>query len=244
MRTIKAADRYRKLAPERQTPADEVCCCPGEPPVVLQDHLSSVPLACLKCNGEVPPERLGFSAGLAEELAQWRDLHRAFMTLWLDSGEYESWAREQLEDANAPVHLRGSRVVEALNRYRRTYYWWFANQADDKPGPRTSCPRCGEGVVECSINTGACDTPPPRSGGAQQTACSGRRRAPPLMLSVLRSLLGGRWLDRHETDGEVAHTPPPESQRFLKVVGAQRAIIASGLHAAVLESGVQSRMGR
>lgn len=52
-------DPYRKLRPETATPEDELCKCADRPPIVLQGHLSSNPIACLRCNGEVPPERIG-----------------------------------------------------------------------------------------------------------------------------------------------------------------------------------------
>jgi hypothetical protein len=147
MSGLQETDPYWKLRPEGPTPPDEVCRCPGSPPIVLQDHLSSLPLACLRCNGEVPPERLGFPADLAEKVAFWRSFHRALYTLWLDSGEYEAWAREQLERKDAPVNVRGLGVVEQLNKYRRTYYWWFQGKNDLDFVSRPSCPRCGQDLL-------------------------------------------------------------------------------------------------
>jgi len=87
------ADPFWKLRPPPPTPPEELCSCARTSSVVLQSRLGSNPLACLRCNGEVAPERVGFTAALAEELAFWRDFHDAFYTLWLDSGEFEDWAR-------------------------------------------------------------------------------------------------------------------------------------------------------
>jgi hypothetical protein len=109
------SDPYWKLRPEWATPEDEICQCVDQPPIVLQEHLSSLPLACLKCNGEVPPERLGFDAKLAERIAFWRNLHRALYTLWLDSGDYEDWGRAQLEDPEGQVNRSGIEIVKELN---------------------------------------------------------------------------------------------------------------------------------
>src|SRR5207249_2147529 len=91
-------DPYWKLKPPPPAPHDEVCSCAGQPAIVLRSALSYNPIACADCNLEVPPERLGFSEKLAEEIAFWRTFHDAFFHLWLDSAEFEQWARGQLSD--------------------------------------------------------------------------------------------------------------------------------------------------
>lgn len=142
------SDPYWKLRPASATPADELCVCQDKPPLVVQDHLSPVPLACLRCNGEILPEKIGFSADLAEKLAFWRTFHRAFETLWLDSGEYESWARSELERPDSPVNVRGRQVAAELNKHRRTYFWWFQDTTADDFSPLSSCPLCSGALVE------------------------------------------------------------------------------------------------
>ena len=114
-------DPYWKLRHESETPSDEVCTCGEVTPIALQEHLSPVPLARLRCNGEVPPERIGFTAPLAERIASWRNVSRALTTLWLDSGAYEAWAREQLENPRGQVNVSGLELTGELNAYRRTY---------------------------------------------------------------------------------------------------------------------------
>jgi ribosomal protein S27AE len=136
------SDPYWKLRPMPPTPEDEICACTSSPPVVLQPHLSPNPLSCLVCNLEVPPERIGFSSALAEALAFWRTFHDCFYHLWLDSGEFESWARAQLETPESPVNTRGLRLVAELNRSRRAYYWWFQDSGVETFQPATHCPRC------------------------------------------------------------------------------------------------------
>jgi Zn-ribbon putative nucleic-acid-binding protein DUF2310 len=147
-------DPYYKLRPEPSTPEDEICQCADDPPIVLQDHLASVPLACLKCNSEVPPELVGFDADLAERIAFWRDLHRALFTLWIDSGDYEDWARTQLQDPQGQLNSRGIEIVNALNTHRRTYYWWFEDASARDFAPPSKCPRCYGDLLErfgCSV---------------------------------------------------------------------------------------------
>ena len=150
---MEKADPYWKLRVESGTPPDELCRCGEATPIALQEHLSPVPIACLRCNGEIPPERIGFTEQLAEEIAFWRNLHRALMTLWLDSGEYEAWARDQLENPFGQVNVSGLDIVRELNAYRRTYYWWFQDNLIDQFLPLSACPRCGERLAV------ACDKP-------------------------------------------------------------------------------------
>jgi hypothetical protein len=148
------SDPYWKLRPPAPTPEDEICHCVDKPPIALQDHLSSIPLACLRCNGEVPPERLGFDEDLAERIAFWRDLHRALYRLWLDSGEHENWARDRLLDPEGRVNRRGLEIVQALSAHRRTYYWWFEDVSYetcallDNPDRHWTCPRCSGELME------------------------------------------------------------------------------------------------
>ncbi len=147
MKKAETTSPYWRLQPELPTPEDEICKCQDGPPIVLQDHLSHDPLACLRCNGEVPPQRIGFPASISDELASWRNFHRAFYTLWLDSAEYEKWAATELENPNSPVNLRGLRLVKKLNTYHRTYYWWFQNAGGEGFVPISECPRCSKALV-------------------------------------------------------------------------------------------------
>jgi Zn-ribbon-containing, possibly nucleic-acid-binding protein (DUF2310) len=141
-------DPYECLRPESVTPDEDVCKCPDRPPITLQDHLSANPISCLRCNLEVPPERIRFPASLAEQIAFWRNLHRALDTLWLDSGEYEPWARAQFENPQGEVNVRGVEIVEELQSSRRSYYWWFEDASEDDFVPPSRCPRCSGDLVE------------------------------------------------------------------------------------------------
>jgi hypothetical protein len=136
-------DKYWKLKPAPPPVDEELCSCEDDGPIVLQPHLSSNPLACIRCNLEMPPERVGFPESLAEQLCFWQSFHDCFFHLWLDSAEFEFWAKAQLENPKSPVNRRGIEVVQALNEYRRTYYWWFEDVGDDDFMPHACCPVCG-----------------------------------------------------------------------------------------------------
>lgn len=112
---------------------------------MLRDSLDDNPLYCVTCNGEVAPERIGFAAELADDIASWRSVHRSLFCLWLDSGEYEEWAKQQLSDRRGQVNLRGLELASQLNTIVTTYFWWF-HDADD--GIANSCPVCSGALSE------------------------------------------------------------------------------------------------
>jgi len=70
-------DVYERLRPPE--PAEDVCSCPGEPPIKLmtiRDVRGFNPIHCLDCNLEVPPERLAIDRRLVEAIASW-DMEQA-----------------------------------------------------------------------------------------------------------------------------------------------------------------------
>ena len=136
------SDPYWRLRPPPPTPEDEVCCCADNTPLVLQPHLSSNPISCARCNLEVPPERIGFNATLAEALASWQSFHECFYLLWLDSGEFEQWAAAQLLDPSSTVNTRGLELAVQLSDFRRCYLWWFQDKERCDRMPTAECPRC------------------------------------------------------------------------------------------------------
>jgi hypothetical protein len=149
-------DPYWKLRPPPPTPDDELCSCAGSPPLMLQPHFSSNPLSCVACNREVPPGRIGFSETIAEELASWQTFHDCFYRLWLDSGEFESWAKAQLSDPNSPVNKRGLALVAKLSGFRRAYYWWFQDTGAEGFQPLSRCPSC-QGKLSERLGRNTCE---------------------------------------------------------------------------------------
>jgi hypothetical protein len=135
------ADPYWRLRPARPTPDDEVCRCPPGGAVMLRDGLSDNPLFCVTCNGEIPPERLGFDARFAEKIANWLSVNDSLYLLWLDSGEYEAWATARLSDPHGQVNRRGREIVARLNAIAPAYFWWFIDNEAAEP-ELGSCPIC------------------------------------------------------------------------------------------------------
>jgi len=143
------SDPYFKLKPLPPTPDDEICSCPGNPPLKLMSTalLGENPIHCLRCNLEVPPERLRLSASDVDAIAHWRTVYGAIDSLELDSGPYEGWARSQLLDPTSPPNLEGFEVSRRLNAIRRCYFWFFQPEADDDYESLSVCPIYKEPLV-------------------------------------------------------------------------------------------------
>lgn len=152
-------DLYWKLRPSRPTPPEDVCHCDAVRNLILCDTLTENPFQCLACRGEVAPERIGFDEQLADAIAHWRGLHRSLYLLWLDSGEYESWASDRLLDRNGRVNVLGREIVDELNRSVRTYYSWFSSTEVDDRNSSSICPCCratlewfeGRSLQKCDV---------------------------------------------------------------------------------------------
>ncbi len=135
-------DRYFKLRAPPDTPPDEICHCEGNKPIKLMTALGFNPLHCIDCNLEINPESLVLADLQIEALAYWNQLYDAIFRLWLDSAEYEDWAREQLLDVNSPVNRRGLALSQELSAVRRCYFWYFQDESVDDVKPLTHCPKC------------------------------------------------------------------------------------------------------
>ena len=116
---------------------------------MLRESLGDCPLYCVACNGEVEPGRIGFDARLAEDIANWRSVYRSLYLLWLDSGEYETWAMGRLRDPNGSVNTHGRSIVRRLNEYIRAYYWWFNDLNVAGFAPPDYCPLCSGDLEAC-----------------------------------------------------------------------------------------------
>ncbi|HET7079668.1 MAG TPA: DUF2310 family Zn-ribbon-containing protein [Chloroflexia bacterium] len=140
-------DRYSKLRPPDPTPDDELCRCPGAPPIKLMVALGYNPVHCMNCNLEVPPETLDLDADLVQALAYWRGVYDALYRLWLASGQDEAWAVAQLTDLNGEVNVEGRALQQALNQIRRCYYLYFQDESTDDYAPLRDCPACGKSLT-------------------------------------------------------------------------------------------------
>src|SRR5689334_25011511 len=101
---------YPKLRPWT---AIESCQCSKIEGLCLVDLLTDNPIHCEVCRKEVDPERLELATEEVEMVARWFSAATALYRLWLDSGEYEQYAKACLLDPAGQVNRDG---VEAARR--------------------------------------------------------------------------------------------------------------------------------
>ena len=134
-------DPYRKLKPPSPTPEDEMCCCETVHGLVLLPHLSSNPLVCHTCYGEVAPERIALAPDLADAIGTWSQFQIAFETLWLDSSEYEEFALDIMEDMNSPLNQRGYALAQKLDPSLPCWYFVWQSPPSGTTSASRTCPR-------------------------------------------------------------------------------------------------------
>ena len=141
---------YAKLWPPEPTPEEELCHCREKLSIKLMSALTENPVHCMNCNLEVPPETLALSRDVVDRVAHWQALYHAIDILWLDSGTYEAWAKEQLADINSAVNILGRDVQSLLNDTCRCYYWYFQDESAIEYRPLCCCPVCGDPLQDYS----------------------------------------------------------------------------------------------
>lgn len=129
-------DPYLRLRTPAPTPSDEICSCPDKPPIKLMTALTENPIHCMRCNLEVAPEAVPLPEDMVDDVAGWTLVHDALDRLWLDSGEYESWALGELANPASPTNIRGLALRARLDRIRRCYFMLGHNESAN------ACPTC------------------------------------------------------------------------------------------------------
>jgi hypothetical protein len=127
---------YQKLRPWTDI---EHCECASVESLLLVDILSDNPIYCGYYRKEIDPERLQLSVAEVEEIASWFGDASALYRLWLNSGEYEQYAKERLLDQQGQVNINGREIARKLSGKWPTRVWLFHDTDDDTP---THCPVC------------------------------------------------------------------------------------------------------
>ncbi|WP_329742551.1 DUF2310 family Zn-ribbon-containing protein [Dyella sp. A6] len=143
---------------DKLRPSDDLrfCDCKELRELLLVHRLTGNPVHCFACNGTIDPQRLGLSSKQVDMVRSWHGQFQALYSLWLDSGEYEVWAKAQLLRQDGQVNRDGLAAVAALSTLLPTYYWWFHDESD--PVPRC-CPVCGGKLsAPRGHGHGQCDT--------------------------------------------------------------------------------------
>ena len=135
-------DVYNKLRPWTEL---EACECASVEGLFLVDLLTDHPLHCDFCRKEVDTERLNLTVEETEAVARWFSVVSALYRLWLDSGEYEEYAKARLLDPNGQVNRDGLEVARALSARIPTRLWFFHDMDDGEP-------------ANCSVSRSELDT--------------------------------------------------------------------------------------
>jgi len=145
-------DAYQKLRPWTEI---ESCACETVEGLLLVDILTDNPIHCRTCKNEVDPERLQLTAKEVEAVAHWFSVKSALNRLWLDSGDYETYAKTQLSDPRGQVNREGLALARLLSARLPTRLWLFHDPEDPEP---KQCPLCGE-TLETNVRWGFGECP-------------------------------------------------------------------------------------
>ena len=148
-------DVYQRLRPRTDI---EPCNCPSINGLLLVDLLTDNPLHCDFCRNQVDPERLQLTVEETEAVARWFSSAAALYRLWLDSGEYEVYAKSCLLDPKGQINRDGIALARRLSARVPTRLWFFSDTDDGVP---TNCPVCLE-PLELAVKwgTGVCKACP------------------------------------------------------------------------------------
>ena len=143
---------YFKLRPWTDI---ESCKCAEVSGLVLFDCLTDNPIHCATCKNEVDPGRLGLTVEEVEAVARWHSVNRSLHALWLDSGDYEDWAKARLLDLSGQVNQDGVKIARMLSARLPTYVWLFRDSGDDcDTGEVIDCPLCRK-PLDKAVNYGS-----------------------------------------------------------------------------------------
>ena len=142
---------YERLRPWTDI---EACKCARVHGLFLLDMLTDNPLHCDTCRREVDPERLQLSPEETNSVADWLSAATSLYRLWLDSGEYESYAKSCLTNPESQINRRGREIAQTLSQRKPTQLWFFHDTDDGEP---VTCPVCSNPLdTEVQWGTGQC----------------------------------------------------------------------------------------
>lgn len=104
--------------------SDDACACGPDRVLVLSVSLSRDALPCGRCGGSVDVDALKGPRDVIHQLRRWVDQAYAIEMLWFASGEYELWAKGELDGAKSRINTLGRQVAQKLTPTIQT---WLAS---------------------------------------------------------------------------------------------------------------------
>lgn len=134
---------YSALQPPKPTKKNEICKCKKRSALKLMGaFLFFNPIHCVDCNLEVKPASLKLNQKTIDEIANWSGLYGAIDQLWLDSAEYEEWAKTELTNMESRINKLGLSANRSMNKLHKCYYWYFQDESDENFLAFKKCPSC------------------------------------------------------------------------------------------------------
>ena len=141
---------------DKQDPLEiGVCNCDQIKSLFLLSMLSDNPIYCGECRQEADPNKLGFDKNEIDKMNSWHLVAGSLYKLWIDSGEYEEYAKACLTDPFGEINTDGIDLAKDLSNKIPTKFWMFSDTEDGTP---THCPICKNGLnLDVRWGTGCCE---------------------------------------------------------------------------------------
>ena len=131
----------------------DACRCGDDRVLVLAVSLSRDELPCGKCGGSIEVDRIKGPREAVHLLRRWVDQAYAIEMLWFASGEYEDWAKGELDGGKSKVNQLGRQVAQKMSTAVPTWLYSAphagARVAVDKY--LHHCPSCHEPAQETGL---------------------------------------------------------------------------------------------
>lgn len=92
----------------------DACGCGDKRAIVLSVSLSRDELPCGVCGGSIDVDKIKGPREAIHQLRRWVDQAYAIEMLWFASGEYEEWAKGELDGGKSKVNQLGRQVAQKL----------------------------------------------------------------------------------------------------------------------------------
>ena len=129
------------------------CGCGDKKVIVLSVSLSRDEVPCGACGGAIEVDRIKGPREAIHLLKRWVDQAYAIEMLWFASGEYEDWAKGELDGGKSKVNALGRQVAQKLSATTPTWLYSAphagAKVAVDKY--LHHCPGCHEPTEETKL---------------------------------------------------------------------------------------------
>ena len=121
---------------------NEYCICEKMYDQKLMYSFDDNEFCCMNCN---LPKKGKINSD--QEIVNWKFEYDLIYRIWLNSGSYENWAKNELENINSKINQIGIKLAEKYN----CFYWLHRDNLYDKKID-IKCPSCGASMMQYSSN--------------------------------------------------------------------------------------------